>query len=472
VSTLAESLGSGGTRPIHDALAQSVDVLSSSQTVEFVPYVRQILPVDGYLFWVNASLLTPQQLAQAGLQSPLPVIVSGSLHYGSRGVQVDDETIVVRRVDFAAPAPIAAFAEVAPSVLYVASWTTAMGPFKFTFGARGTFYEQAGLSHYEGDAIYPAFEAQLIDDISTFDQRQVVSNSLPLWLAMARTIPVFQLVQPGLTLYPAFLVPDNLLPAYGVVDIQSTRALQAIAYRDRLNSRWQLVADRVRLTTYGLRNDDVMNLLDYSIDYCTNIGTFGLMSTPIVRDERRTQVELAAVAQKKTIEYEVSYHQHSARVLARQVIQGISVSVYPQDYAVSYPPPTQPPFYISFGLNGTFADQFPSEWDGNYQLAIVELPVPVVFPTNFASSPTLLCQVAPASNVTIYFQMVSGNVGSIFATGIIPAGQTSGYYTLTSAMTVPAGAAVRVMALANVDTSIVGVYGTLVGTRALQVLGM
>ena len=55
--------------PIHDALQAGVEVLSEDQQVTFVPYVKMILPIDGFVTWVSASLLTPTQLAQRGLQS-------------------------------------------------------------------------------------------------------------------------------------------------------------------------------------------------------------------------------------------------------------------------------------------------------------------------------------------------------------------------------------------------------------------
>jgi len=122
--------------------------------------------------------------------------------------------------------------------------------------------------------------------------------------------------------YPAFLVPTNLLPAYVAVEVQpnSTRALQAVPTRGRTSGHLQLTAERVRMTAYGLRNDAIMDLMDYVLDYSMNTGNVGLMNAPIVRDEHRAQVELAVLAQKKTIEWEVSYFQHRSRSIARQLI--------------------------------------------------------------------------------------------------------------------------------------------------------
>ncbi len=309
--------------PIHDALVAGVDVLGQQQEVEFWPYIRTVLPLDGFVFWLRASLLPADKLAQHGLQSPDSVMVQGSLHYASVGHQVEDETIAVRRVDFTAETQITAFAEIAPDVMYVAEWLTAFGSFKFTFSQRGSYYQQADIHHYVGDAIYPAFATQLIDTVGQFDQRQVVSNSLPLWLNLVSNLPFVSLVTTSVALYPAFLVPPNLVPPYGTVDIapSTTRAIQAAAYRDANSSRWQLVSETARLTFYGLRNDEVVDFVDYVIDRCANLGDFGVMNTPVVRDERRTQVELAALAQKKVVDFEVNYYQTRARDIARQLIE-------------------------------------------------------------------------------------------------------------------------------------------------------
>lgn len=343
MTTLSEALGGDptGAGPIHDALVAGVDVLGQQQTVDFVPYVRTVLPIDGFVFWLNARLLSPVQLAQHGLQSADPVSVPGSLHFASIGSMVEDETIAIRRVDFTAESQITAFAEIAPDVLYVGSWPTPLGTFKFTFSQRLTFYQQASIFHYVGDAVYPVFEAQLIDDIDAFDQRQVVSNSLPLWLAMMQAVPFPSLVTSDVTLYPAYFVPPNLPAPYGVVDVvpSSTRALQAFALRGPDSSRAQLVSERVRLTFYGLRNEEVMDFVDYATDYSMNVGTFGIMNMPIVQDDRRSQAELATLAQKKLVEFEISYYQSRARDIAQQLIEAAVPAFYPSDHPIVPEPP-------------------------------------------------------------------------------------------------------------------------------------
>lgn len=331
MSTLTETLNDGsGSSQIHDALSVGLDVLSGEQTVEFVPYIRTVLPLDGFVFWVRAALLPQQKLVENGLQSADPVTVEGSLHYASVGTMMEDENISIQRVDFAAKTPITDFAQVAPNILYVAEWQTPLGAFKFTFNNRGTYYRQADIHHYTGDAVYPVFTAQLIDNVEQFDRRQVVSNSLPLWLAVCSASPFPSEVNFSLPLYPSYLVPANIPPPYGAIDINSrtTRAIQAMPYRDRNSNRWQLVTETVRLTLYGLRNDDVLDFVDYVVQRSADVGDFGVMNMPVVRDEQRTQIELSALAQKKTVEFEINYYQVRMRDIARQLIEHAFVNFY------------------------------------------------------------------------------------------------------------------------------------------------
>jgi hypothetical protein len=328
--SLNEIIGDGPSTPIHDALSAGLDVLSGEQTVEFVPYIRTVLPIDGFVFWVRASLLPQQRLVENGLQSPDSVVVEGSLHYASVGTMLVDENISIQRVDFAAKTPITDFAQVAPNVLYVAEWQTPLGAFKFTFNNRGTYYQQADIHHYTGDAVYPVFTSQLIDNVEQFDRRQVVSNSLPLWLSVCTSIPFVSEIVFTLPLYPAYLVPANLPAPYAAVEIMpgTTRALTARAYMDANSNRWQLVSETARLTFYGLRNDDVLDFVDYVVTRSANLGDFGIMNMPVVRDEYRPQVELSALAMKKTVDFDINYYQTRMRDISRQLIREAFASLY------------------------------------------------------------------------------------------------------------------------------------------------
>lgn len=342
MTSVLDALGDSQPLALHSALVQGLDVLSGNQTVEFIPYCRTVMPLDGYVFWVNANLLSDAQLALHGLSAPLNMTVPGSLHYESTGSQADDESIVIRRVRFTSQEMVTAFAEVAPTVLYLGEWKVGNDAFKFSFSSRGSYYQQADLHHYVGDAIYPVFERQLIDDLAQFDQRQIVSNSLPIWLAMFNGAFPFPMPITGvLPAYPSFLVPDNLRPPYVAVDINpgSLRAHQSIPYRGRNSSHFQLVTERVTLTFYGLNNDEVMNVFDYIIDRSIS-GSFGIANCPVITDEKRQQVELSALAQKKTLTIDVNYYQSSMRDVARAMIDNAFIgTVYLSDDPIWRVPP-------------------------------------------------------------------------------------------------------------------------------------
>lgn len=309
------------------ALAAGVRQISENQQISFQPYVRQIMPLDGYVFWANANLLSARALAAAGLASAAPILVSGAVHFVTSGEMRPDENISVHKVVFTAMERIAALATSAPNVLYIGTWEYPAGyQWKFSFSGRNAFFEQSGLSHYYGDAVYPALQIQLIDTVDGFQQRQVVSNSLPAWLALgnAQALPLPILpVNISLPLYPSYLVPDNLPAPYGVVHIEpeGTRALQPVPYRDANNSHWQLAADRVDVILYGLRNDQALDWLDMVLDYSLVSGAFGLMNDPVIKDGKRTQQEIAAIAMQKKVEFEISYYQQTMRQIAQQVIR-------------------------------------------------------------------------------------------------------------------------------------------------------
>lgn len=319
--------------PIHDAIVAGVDVVSQEQVVDFVPYVKMILPLDGFVVLVNAGLLPPVKLAQEGLQSPVAVPVQGSLHYSSIGVQREDESIVIRQMDFTSGTPIGAFEALGANVIYVGEIVTPLGSFSFTFSRRNSFYRAANIYHYVGDAVYPAFRRLLIDSPQDFDQRQVVSNSLPIWLALlSGSCPFPSPITFSAPTYPAMLVRDNAEPPYVAVEVEETpRLIMALPYRARNSSARQLVSDRVRLTTYGLRNQQIMDLRDYVLDYSETTSVIGIMSPPVVSDPRRPQVELGALAFKKHVDLEVSYYQQVARDVARQIIAQADITVIRSD---------------------------------------------------------------------------------------------------------------------------------------------
>lgn len=217
------------------------------------------------------------------------------------------------------------------------------GGLRFAFNSRGRYYKQADLHHYVGTAVLPALESQIVDDVAGFDtESEIVSNSLPLWLGMNTYIPPYPGFVCPIPLYSSYLVPANIPPPYGVVHISpdTTKAVLGTAYLDQTLGHWQLATEVVRVTLYGARNAEVMDFLDFINQYSYDWNYVGLRNPPIVRDEKRTQSEMTVLAMKKTIEFEISYQQHAARNLARQLIERALVTYLPQplvagDVAVS-----------------------------------------------------------------------------------------------------------------------------------------
>ena len=87
-------------------------------------------------------------------------------------------------------------------------------------------------------------------------------------------------------------------------------------------THWQLVSDRVRITLYGLTNQQALDWLDLVNSYSFDQDEIGIMSCETaVRDMKRTQAELGILAMKKVIEYRVSYYQSRANTVARQLVE-------------------------------------------------------------------------------------------------------------------------------------------------------
>lgn len=331
MSGLGEALDAKG--PLASDLAVGVEAISSNQTIEFTKYVRVVLPLDGYVFWVKADLLSPSALANAALGNQVSpndpqVVVTpaatfdapGSLHVVREDRQNADSNYAVNTVTFTSEGPINEFDEVGLNVLWIGEFEGV----RFAFSRRKSFYQQAGLWHYVGDAVYSIMETQLIDSVDGFDAALIVSNSLPIWLSM-NDYPKTDwepFINP-IKLFPAYLVDENLAPPFGAVDVIADSTV-AIASAPTLGPRlehMQLARERVRITLWGLSNSAVMEFVDFVNQFSlNNENTIGLANSPVPKDPKTTQVELGTIAKKKIIEYEVNYAQFAARDLARQLI--------------------------------------------------------------------------------------------------------------------------------------------------------
>ena len=309
--------------------------ISYAQTITFTRYVRLVLPIDGFVFWVRADLLSGAALANVGglnavrpnqpieVAVPAPLLVAnGSFHYSTERRQQADEDYSVNRVIFNSEIEVDDLNSVGPTSMYIGEFEGV----KFAFARRENFYRQANIYHYSGDAVYAVMETQLVDSVQGFDaSAAVVSNSLPIWLNLVNPTPYPGLGGFPIPVFPSFLVPDNFPPPYVTAHIEPTQteALGGVPVIFRDSTHSQLAADTVRFTLYGLRNNQALDFQDYLFRYSLDTDDFGLMDTPIMRDEKMPQVESGAIAMKKTFTMKISYYQNRVNDIARQLVLSV-----------------------------------------------------------------------------------------------------------------------------------------------------
>jgi hypothetical protein len=302
--------------PLGSDLKAGVEAISAVQQLTFRQYNLAIVPLDGYKFWVASS-------------PAVTFLATGSFHYATTAQQDETETFGLNNVVFTSEDELSNFNLVSETTL----WICQLSEIMFAFGARGSFYKEAELFHYTGIAIYPDMATQVVaNSAATLPTQLIVSNSLPLWLALNGYTPP----NPGLgfacpvTLYPSFLLPSNIEPPFAsvhVMDETTTGLMSApLLSQGHGQSHDQLVTEQVRITMFGLRNAAALTLLDAVNAYSLNFNTFGIMNVPIIRDEKRMQPELSTLAQKKSIIFEISYYQSVARTIAIQQITKATVA--------------------------------------------------------------------------------------------------------------------------------------------------
>ena len=339
--TTANEAASGRT-PLGSALKAGLDVLSLDQTITFDLYVRLVLPLDGFVFWVRSTAVNPAILATVfrSNTNPVPpanqIKVMGSLHYATEIQQITASSIAVNRVVFSSQEPVQDFSATGQNAIYIATFDGV----RFAFSQRQSWYQQANLWHLIGHAVYSTMESQIIEDPNdpALDPTHlIVSNSLPAWLATnTRTIPWLPYWEtPRLTLFPSFLVDLNLPPIYGAVHIvpDRTEAVQSVPLLDARYNRQQLAKDKVEITLYGADNQLASDFADMIIDYMDTEAPMGLINMGAIQDRKKVQPERLILAQEKTIEFEVSYNQSAMRDLARQLILEATCEVIPDPHA-------------------------------------------------------------------------------------------------------------------------------------------
>jgi len=327
MASVNESLGNQSQ--LNSSLKAGLESIDRGQSITFTKYVRLVLPLDGYVFWVKADLLSQSALLNASalntvaantpvtIITPAPTItVKGSLHYSTDSIMEEAEVYDKNTIIFTAEEDIDPFNEIGPQVLYIGEFDGV----HFSFSTRAPLYIQAGIYHYKGVAIVPSMESQIINDASAFDSGNViVSNSLPIWLTLNKYMPM----------YPSFLSGMNVRPPYAMVHIPEDypRALQSSPLLDQNSNHYQLVQDKVKITVYGLRNFNAMDFLDYVYQSTLDNPVMGIMNMPVPKDLKRTQNELGAIAMKKVFDFDVNYYQTDMRNIARQIILSATSAV-------------------------------------------------------------------------------------------------------------------------------------------------
>ena len=305
--------GKTAPKELEASLEKGLRTISDSQTVVFTQYNKSVVSNDGSVYWVKTSNTESHE---------------GSVHIGIEQHQDEDQTIAVNHVIFTSFDEISAFNTVGPTTLWIGEWDTDNTTLKIVFNETREIYQQAGIWHYRGDAVYPALESQLINSVADLPTGPIVSNSLPIFLAQNTFAPV----------YPSYLVSENLIPPYIVIHIEPSTTIplsmmpiyvwpgtSAGSNLYDLSSS-QLMQDRVEITLYGFDNQTAIQYLSSLMDYSLNSDDFGFCNSPAIMDEKRKQTEIATIAQKKRIVILASYYQSTADAVARRLILSAALS--------------------------------------------------------------------------------------------------------------------------------------------------
>jgi len=306
--TARESLGN--QKAIQATLDAGIEQISQDEEVVFTRYTKFVLWPDSSVFWIATTAT---------------LTVKGSLHYATDRNQSEDETLAANQVILTAEQEVTAFNETAPDSMWIGTWPVDGGTLQVVFGQRGGFYDQAQIWHYSGFAVYPAMSTQIVASAADVPEGPIVSNSLPIWLAQNAMAPV----------YPSFLVPDNIRPPYIVAHVERTETLGAFpvlgpwpgtiipdsgaAPLHALASS-QLMRDEVQLTLYGFTNQMAVQFFSSLVETSVVDESFGFANSPAIQDAKRTQREIASLAQKKTIGISANYYQGAADAAARRLI--------------------------------------------------------------------------------------------------------------------------------------------------------
>lgn len=303
-----EEFAENTSTQLSSVLQSAVETISSGQEITFRLYVKQVLPLDGFVYWVNAQIISLRELERLDIKNPHVISIKGSLHRQVVAEQSETVSRAVNSIIFTPVEKIDDFNVEHPEAIYLGEYAGT----QFAFSRMDSRYSQAGIYHYRGNAVLPTMRTQIIDSPDDISDELILSNSTPIWLSLKKFA----------TVYPSFLSPSNLKPPYIVADVRDSQPLQtAPVVMD--GQRWQLTQDRVRITLYGMSNADALNFRDYVVDTALEDEVFGVTNLPIVTDGKSTQVEINALAKLKYIDFDVNYYQITARDISMQLIKEV-----------------------------------------------------------------------------------------------------------------------------------------------------
>lgn len=295
------------------ALRAGVEQLSARQQFTFTLYKRLVLPADGFVFYAPASSVSPP------ITSPkLTLSLPGSLHLSQTTIQDVAEAYARQDVIFTSEDQVVEFEAAGSDLLYVLELPNGS---LAAFNGQRKRYDQAAIWHYTGRALMPYEATQFIASPADIPADNVVSNSLPFWLAMSTD---------SLPVYPSFLVPQNAIPPYVAADIGDTGGIGASPLYGPNFSQSQLTQESVRFTFYGVRNAGVLDFQRALLQNSGDAGdgkAYGAMSIPVPVDGKKPQSEFGIIAQEKTMDLQVNYYQARARDEARKLIESAFITI-------------------------------------------------------------------------------------------------------------------------------------------------
>ena len=298
--------------PLANALAAGLNDISYSQTVRFTRYQRTVLPVDGFVFWVSTGETQD---------------VQGAIHVTTGNELTEDQAYDQSSIVLTTKTEVHPFHDLALDTVWIGDFEGV----RFAISSRSSRYNQAGLFHYLGSTVTPAFQSQFIDSAAQLQQMEpVTSSSLALFLAL----PTLRSVAldwcpwpPGVPVFPSFAVPDNQPPPYIAIHNapDGGRAVSMGTLDPQTATTHRLMTERVRLRLYGLPHQQAENMLSRILHWALlNDDRMGIINSPHIRDEKQASAEINALAMSKTIELDVMYSQTALRDTALQLIRHVT----------------------------------------------------------------------------------------------------------------------------------------------------